>query len=57
MQSVDAQAVRINDLIIERDIDRKQVAMLQQELRILTQRFNEEFARLAGTGATDGSHD
>jgi hypothetical protein len=57
MQSVDDQAERINDIIIERDKDRQQVTMLRQELHILTQRFNEVFVKLTGTGATDGDFD
>lgn len=54
MVSIDAQAARINELIVERDKDRQQVAMLRQELRVLTQRFNEQFVLLTGNGATDG---
>jgi hypothetical protein len=57
MVSIDAQAARINDMLIERDKDRQQVAMLRQELRILTQRFNEQFVLLTGNGATDGDVD
>ena len=52
MVSIDAQAARINDMLIERDKDRQQVAMLREELHILTQRFNEQFVKLVGNGAT-----
>lgn len=55
MQSVDDQASRIDEMIIEREKDRQQIAMLKQELHVLTQRFNEQFIRLVGSGATDGN--
>lgn len=55
--AVDAQGEEIRQLRIEREKDRQQVAMLQQEVRTLTQRFNEQFVKLVGNGATDGSLD
>ena len=57
MQSVDAQAARINDILIERKDDRQQLAMVRRDLDVLTQRFNELFVSLVGNGATDGSLD
>ena len=57
MVSIDAQAARINDVLIERDTDRQQWAMVRRDLDVLTQRFNELFVKLAGNGATNGSLD
>ncbi len=57
MEAIDAQNGRIDRLNELRINDRETIAMLQAEVRVLTQRFNELFARSVGTGATDGNLD
>ena len=54
MESVDAAHAAIAQIVSEREKDRQQVLMLQRELSVLTRRFNEQFIKLAGNGATDG---
>ncbi len=57
MDAIDAQNSRIDKLNELRLHDGETIAMLQAEVRVLTQRFNELFIRSVGTGATSGDLD
>ena len=53
MEAINAQNARIDELNEQRIHDRETIIMLQGEVRVLTQRFNEQFVKLVGNGATD----
>lgn len=56
-ESVDAAHLNIANQEQEIAMTNERITMLELELRTLTQRFNQMFVKMVGTGATGGNID